>query len=725
MAFKNARFIKPSKPFIEGFSQENSSSIFLKRFYFNNTGKDVYLRICALGIGYAYINGQRVSEDLFTAPPSNYEKRLWYSQYNVTKLLNDGENVISVLCGNGFLNEDMKNAWASTEASWRDHPKVILELYENDNVILCSDETWDCSLNSPYLMNRYRQGVVYDSRIPLPWEQGFDINGYNRAVIDDRAPSGKFTLYESEPIRELAIYEPKNINIRDKKTRIFDFGVNMSGYVRLFTEGKEGLNVTIRYGETLTEEGALYSESIMSEVYFPEGEFATERFICNGRSFEWSTQFSYYGFRYAQIECDDWNAIKKVQAIFVGQDIERRSHFECSDEFLNRLYACGIQATRSNLFYMPTDCPTREKYGWMNDAQSSSEQILTNFHAEKMFLQWNVNICDAFTEDKGLPGIVPTHGWGYDWGNGPVSDGSLFEHVYRVYLHSGNKQGLIYNLPYFKRYLAFLKRKEDENGFINFGLYDWANPNQNICTTPLEFINAIYRVKFNRIASLAAKLSGESDEEFLSEEKRQIEIIKRNWILADGSCSVNEQTALSMLIYHGIYDNLTILKKQLKLCVESKNFHHDCGMVGLRHLYMALNICGLQEYAMRIVTAVGYPSYSEWLEKDATTLWEMWDCKLSRNHHMYSDVLSWIMKTVAGISPNDNAETFEKIDIKPYFFKNLDYVTAYYDSPKGRVEVAWKIQNNKIELTVISPCRNYVRYKGEPLKKGKSVICIG
>ena len=114
MAFKNARFIKPSKPFIEGFSQENSSSIFLKRFYFNNTGKDVYLRICALGIGYAYINGQRVSEDLFTAPPSNYEKRLWYSQYNVTKLLNDGENVISVLCGNGFLNEDMKNAWAST-----------------------------------------------------------------------------------------------------------------------------------------------------------------------------------------------------------------------------------------------------------------------------------------------------------------------------------------------------------------------------------------------------------------------------------------------------------------------------------------------------------------------------------------------------------------------------------------------------------------------------------
>ena len=478
------------------------------------------------------------------------------------------------------------------------------------------------------------------------------------------------------------------------------------------------------YAETLNEDGSLYEEKVMSDIYFPQGEFATEKFICNGQPFEWFTQFSYYGFRFVEITCEDLVAIEKVQAVFIAQDIKRRSSFECSDKFLNKLFDCGIQSTKSNLFYMPTDCPTREKYGWMNDAQSSSEQILTNFHAERMFLQWNINICDAFNEEKGLPGIVPTHGWGYEWGNGPVSDGSLFEHVYRVYLHSGNKDGLIYNLPYFKKYLAFLKGKEDENGFINFGLYDWANPNENICTTPLELINAIYRVKFNRISAVASRFAGESEDEFIAEEKRQIDIIKSNWILPSGECSINEQTALAMLIYHGIYDCLEPLKRQLKKCVEERNFHHNCGMVGLRHLYMALNICGLEDYAMRIVLASGYPSYREWLDKDATTLWEMWDCKLSRNHHMYSDVLSWLMKSVVGISPDDQAETFEKIEIKPYYFDNLNFAKGYYDSTKGRVTVEWKRVDGGVELKIDSPICNYVYYNGQFTEKGETVFFI-
>lgn len=719
MIFEKAYFIKPSEVFRKEFSEANSSSVFFQSFTLDVHPKTATLYICALGIGYAYINGERVGQDLFTAPPSDYEKRLWYMRYDVSSLLKQGENTIAVLCGNGFLNEDMQNGWASTDAAWRDHPKMIAELYVDDTLKLASDDSWKATLHSPYIMNRYRQGVVYDSRIPAPDSVDFTATDWGNAVRDERAPKGVLTEYTNEPICELEIKQPISITKKSENRIIVDFGVNMSGFARIYTEGKNGDVIKIRYGETLAEDGELYAESIMQEVYFPQGEFATERFICNGKPFEWSTLFSYYGFRYVEVTCGNLNALKKIVGVFVSQNIATRSSFNCSDSFLNKLFECGIQATKSNLFYMPTDCPTREKYGWMNDAQSSSEQILTNFHAENMFLQWNVNICDAFTEDKGLPGIVPTHGWGYDWGNGPVSDGSLFEHVYRVYLHSGNKDGLVYNLPYFRKYLAFLKSKEDENGFINFGLYDWANPNKNICTTPLEFINAVYRVKFNRIAGLAARLQGESDKEFIEEENRQIALIRKNWILPNGECSVNEQTALAMLIYHGIYEDLQLLKEQLKQAVEAREFHHNCGMVGLRHLYIALNICGLQDYAMRIVKAKGYPSYSEWLEKDATTLWEMWDCKLSRNHHMYSDVLSWLMKTVVGISPDDNAETFERIKIQPYFFDEMEYANGHYDSLKGRVSVDWKKIDKTVELKITAPCDAFVEYEGKLLSQGE------
>ena len=130
------------------------------------------------------------------------------------------------------------------------------------------------------------------------------------------------------------------------------------------------------------------------------------------------------------------------------------------------------------------------------------------------------------------------------------------------------------------------------------------------------------------------------------------------------------------------------------------------------------------EDAYKIITASGYPSYREWIDRGATTLWEMWDCKLSKNHHMYSDVLSYIMKTVAGISPDDNAPSFDKIVVSPYYFDAITFAAAHYDSPKGRVKVDWKKKSSKILLVIYAPCDNYVVYKNTTLKKGKNKFVI-
>ena len=720
--FRKSYFIKPEGIFEKGFSDTNPSPVFFKTFSLKSLPAAANLYICALGIGYAYINGKRVSDDLFAAPPSDYESRLWYMSYDVLPLLTEGENIICIHCGNGFLNEDMNNGWSSTEASWRDFPKVIAELHADGEFLLGTDDSWLCSLNSPYLMNRYRMGVTYDSRIPTPQTYTIHLHTECKAIRDERAPKGVLTPYKGEPIREWKTVRPINVIQTGNKTYVYDFGINMSGYARITVCGDDGDIITLRYSENMREDGSLYTER--SDTCFLQGEFATERYICNGSPSEWSTLFSYYGFRYIEVCCENEGALKDIKAVFVTQALKERSSFESSDQFLNKLYECGIRATRSNMFYMPTDCPTREKYGWMNDAQSSSEQILTNFHSESMFLQWNVNICDAFKDDKGLPGIVPTHGWGYDWGNGPVSDGSLFEHVYRVYLHSGNKDGLIYNLPYFRRYFAFLEKQEDINGCVCFGLNDWANPYHKVYNTPLAMINAIYRVKFCRIAALAARMAGECDKEFTDEEARQIALIKKYWILPDGRCAFNEQTALAMLIYHGIYEDLEPLKEQLKGCVEAYNYHHTCGMVGLRHLYMALSICNLEDYAMRIIKAEGFPSYREWIDRGATTLWETWNCTLSKNHHMYSDVLSWLMKTVVGICPDDRMESYDSITVKPYFFEDLQYAKGHYDSPKGRVAVEWYKNDDGIRLEITAPCDGYVSYGGRLLDGGKTVFTI-
>lgn len=722
--FKSAYFIKPSEPFYKEFRAKNPSVIYHKSFTLEKSDNAYYLTLCALGIGYAYVNGKRVSEDIFPSPPSNYEKRLWCMRYDITELLHDGDNTVSVICGNGFLNEDMQNGWSSTEAPWRDWPKLIAEISTDRDTVLSTNNEWTYTLSTPYTMNRYRMGVDYDTRIPAPDSPDFSADGWANAIRDDKAPKGVATLYTAEPIREREIISPVSMTQMSDGTVLYDFGITMSGYARITLVGNPGDVVTVRYGETIDENNSVYTENISCPSYYPEGEFATEHIICSGKKQTWSTLFSYYGFRYIEVSSDNADACIGVKAVFISQDIKRRSGFECSDPFLNQLFECGIRATESNSFYMPTDCPTREKYGWLNDAQSSSEQILMDFHAEKMLLEWNVNICDALDDEKGLPGIVPTHGWGYTWGNGPVSDGSLFEHVYRVYLHTGNAEGLIYNLPYFRRYFAYIKTREDDDGGVRFGLYDWANPTKNKTAVPLEFINAVYRVKFARIAALAARLAGEDDKEFLLEEEEQTAFVKRTWILPDGSCTIKEQTAIAMLIYHNVYDELGPLKKQLIGYIEDYGFHHNCGMVGLRHLYVALSMCGLEEYAMRIIKVKGFPSYSDWLDKGATTLWEMWNCALSHNHHMYSDVISWIFKTVGGISPDDNAATFDSIEVSPYYFDEISYSRSYYDSPKGRVAVSWEKKDNTVRLTINSPADKYVIYRGEALPAGESSFTV-
>lgn len=724
MCFLRAQYIKSGEKYDFKFHEENPSLMLRKCFCVNDIPEKAEAVISALGIGYVYINGKRVSDDLFAAPCSDYNKTLWCVKYDVTELIKKGENCIYAICGNGFYNEDMPNAWESEKAAWRDVPKLCMEILFDGQPAVYTDDSWKCSTDTPYAANRLRCGVIYDSRRENSKfkDADFDDSLWDSAVKDNNPPKGKFRMCGCEGIREFERYKPVSVTER-KDAVLFDFGLNMSGYLRIRVKQKPGDKIVFKYAEQIKEDGTLEYNG-MQKVFY-EGGFQTEVFICSGEYEQWSDIFSYHGFRYVEAKGLDMSQNPVIEAVFVHQAVERRASFKCSDDFLNKLYDCGIRATYSNLFYMPTDCPTREKYGWMNDAQSSAEQIMMNFKAEKLLEKWNRDICDAMNDKGELPGIVPTHGWGFKWGNGPVSDGSLFEQAYRIYIHTGSSKCLEQNLPYFKRYLKMLESKRNKDGFVKFGLHDWANPLKNEAVlTPTEFINAVYTVKFCKIAALAARLSGESAEWFDNEAEKQKHLICAKYIGSDGRCTVNEQTAVSMLIYHDICTGDAI-KNQLKECVEAKDFHHFCGMAGLRHLYAALNKCGLFDYAFKIVTASGYPSYRNWIEHGATTLWEMWDLSESKNHHMYSDVLSWMVKTIGGISPDDNKPVFNEIEISPYFFEQLSFAEASYDSQKGRVEVRWERHGNSVHLKIIAPENNYVKYNGAFLDKGENLFVIG
>ena len=333
------------------------------------------------------------------------------------------------------------------------------------------------------------------------------------------------------------------------------------------------------------------------------------------------------------------------------------------------------------------------------------------------------SVYDAMREDGALSGIVPTPGWGYEWGNGPVSDGALFEIPYRIYMFTGNAKPLIDSLPYFEKYFKYLDSQR-EGGFVKFGLSDWAKPgflaDWQHCDIPTEFINAVLEYGFCEKAALAKRLSDKSDEEYMERKKQIRKAVLDNFVDESGKCIVNKQTAVAMLICFELYDDINALKKQLETLVKESNFHHDCGMVGMRWLSHALEKCGLSEYAYMIITAEGYPGYKDWFSQGATTLWEYWDWEEhsdSKNHHMYSDVMNWMTKNILGINNNKGIVT-----IKPYFYQNLNFVKGSFKIKNGKIFVSWLRNNNNVRLTIDIPENSIVYYKKEKLNSGKNIF---
>lgn len=713
MIFDRVNFIKANRvfnPLEPGFAP-----MFRRKFTIDEPVENAVVHVCGLGYAYYWLNGQPVTEDLFIAPVSDYRKTLWYTSYDVTDKLLCGENLFAVQCGNGWYNENLKSSWNHNIAPWRDNPKFILSLEVNGKTVLTTDPGWKCTDQSAIVYNQLRCGEHFDARLyDANWIlPAFDDSAWQNAVSDTTPPSGTFRPCPCEPIRLDRVYPAIAMHQMDEDRYIFDFGQNMSGFVRLTVDQTAGDEIVIRYAEELQENGE--PEFNNMGHHYPASPFQTDRLICPDGKFTWSPKFVYHGFRYAEVTGIKNPTLASAAGLFVHQAVDTRSSFVSSDPFLNDLFRIGQMATWSNLFYMPTDCPTREKLGWCNDAQSSCEQMLTNFTTERLFAKWLQDVYDAMLPDGALPGIIPSSGWGYGWGNGPVSDGILFEIPYRLYLHTGETKYLIESLPYFDRYLAYLETRADENGDIHFGLDDWAHPNRPEKVGP-EPINSALRIKFLKIACLAAQFAGHDEEKYAAMLEAQIASHREKYVNADGTSKVDKQTAVALLIVYDICPDMAPLKAQLARLIEEKDFHHDCGMLGLPHLWEALNKCGMEDYAYRILTAPGFPGYRLWLEDGATTLYEMWSTTDSQNHHMYSCFMAWMMNSLIGIRRTSPA--YDTVTIAPYIPDDMDFAAGHIDTPHGRISVDWKKETDGVHLTVAVPDGITAQFRDQVLTGG-------
>lgn len=688
---------------------------YLRKTFLSDEDCKGSLKIAACGFYDLFINGEKITKGYLAPYISNTDDYIYYDEYEVK--LQKGENVIGLMLGNGLQNNPGGYIWDFDKASFRSAPKVAVILNYKNNEIL-TDETFKTHA-SPIVADDYRFGESYDANL--------EIEGWNKIDFDDSAwgnaikvaaPKGEIKLCEAEPIVKETEIKPVDI-IKDEDGYIYDFGISNAGVCRLLVDGIKGQEIVLRYTDMLKD-----GKFQVANVWFVRDFWERDKhivhkdiYICKGEKKETYAQtFTYHGFRYVKVTgITEEQATKDLLTFVVfHSDLKSRGSFSCSDETVNKLQEMTRRSDLSNFHYFPTDCPQREKNGWTADAALSAEQMLLNFNPEKSYREWMNNVRKAMSPEGVVPGIIPTANWGYDELNGPAWDSALFYLPYFTYIYRGETEMIRETADAFIKYLKYVESRKEENGLYNFGLGDWCHVGRHspeeMPKAPVIVTDSIISMDLANKASVMFEAIGRDDykayaDKFASELKAAI---RENLVDFDTMAVLGEcQSSQAMALYYGVFeaDEYEAAFNKLLEYVHEADDHIDVGVLGGRVIFHVLSKFGYTSLALKMITRPDYPSYGNWIERGATTLWENFDPDFmdSPNHHFWGDISAWFYKVLAGINVNPTGKNINEIVIEPHFIEEINKVNATHIMPQGEVLVSWVRKDEKLEVSINLP----------------------
>jgi alpha-L-rhamnosidase len=669
--------------------------------------------VCGLGYYELHLNGQKIGDHLLDPGYTRYDKRALYVAYDVTDALRRGKNAVGVILGNGWYNVQTRAVWEFDKAPWRAAPKLLMQLRveHTDGRVetIGTDSRWTTS-DGPITFDSIYGGENYDARAEKPgWDTpDYDDSRWSMARVVS-APGGKLVAQMMPPIKADRIIKPVKLTEPQPAVFVFDLGQNFAGYAELNARGPAGTKVVMKYGERLGQDGTVDRAGIQQHVARVDAgqQFQTDTYILDGssRTTQHVPRFTYHGFQYVEVTGFPGKpTLDTLRGVFIHSAIPVAGEFACSNPLLNRIWRAGRWSYLSNLQGIPTDCPHREKNGWTGDAHLAAEQGLFNFAPAAVYTKWINDLGDEQQPSGELPGIVPTSGWGYKWGNGPAWDSAFLLIPFYLYEYCGDTKVLTDHYDGLKRYVDYLTGKA-KDGIVDIGLNDWA-PFQT--KTPADITSTAYYYRDAQIVALAAGLLGnDADARKYTDLAAGIKTaFNRKFYHPDTALYGNgSQTSLSCALYQGLVEpaNQARVLSNLVAAVEKSNGHIDTGILGAKYLLNTLLENGRADVAYRIASQKDLPGWGWWIEQGATTLWEQWNGADSRNHIMFGDISAWFYKALAGIVPDPAAPAFKHFTIKPHLVGGLTSAHAAYDSVRGRIVSDWKAKDGRFELAVTIP----------------------
>ncbi|MFL9830176.1 glycoside hydrolase family 78 protein [Flavobacterium sp. ST-87] len=686
--------------------------------------KSAKVYIMGMGLYELYINGNKIGDQVLAPVPTDYTKNVKYNVFDVTAQLKEGRNMLGTILGNGRYFA-MRQDYKPYKIKSFGFPKMALQLFveytDGSNEVIRTDETWKLTTDGPILANNEYDGEEYDARK--------EMKGWNTTNFDDstwinaryvQEPGGFYEAQMTPNMKIMAEVKPISIKATPRGTYILDMGQNMVGWLQLKVKGKSGDQITLKFAESLQEDGSLYIANLRDAK-------TTDIYTLKGGGEEiWEPRFVFHGFRFVEIS---GFPNKPTLDNFIGKvvydDIKTTGTFESSDATMNQIFKNAWWGISGNYKGMPIDCPQRnERQPWLGDRTTGAYGESFLFDNQTLYAKWLDDIKYSQTQDGGLPDVAPAF-WRY-YGDNVTWPGTYITVADMLYQQFGDAEVIKKQYPSMKKWMTYMEENYLKNDLMNKDKYgDWCVPPESLelirskdpaRLTDGQLLSSAFYCQLLGIMQKFAKIANaESDiahyEDLATRIKKAFNAKYLN--TATNSYANNTVTANVLPLAFGMVpENLKekVFQNMVHEVEVTKNGHISTGVIGTQFLMRTLTNFGRGDLAYKLASNKTYPSWGYMVENGATTIWELWNGNTadptmnSQNHVMLlGDLMIWYYENMAGIKSNPENPGFKEIIMKPDFNAGLTFVNASYESIHGLIKSHWKKNKNGLEWNITIP----------------------
>ena len=699
-----------------------------KEFSIHGEVSEARLYVSGMGVYSAYLNGTEIApEELLKPTLSWYSKRVYFNTFDVTGMLNSGDNAIGIILEGGRYTTVRYNA---KNPNWDDSenvfgfgtPRLLLQLEvtykDGQKELIVSDETWKITNQGPIRTANEWDGETYDENLDLgDWNKaGYNDSAWLQAELVE-APEGRLSAQPNPNITVMEKLMPVSLFQKGDKWYL-DMGQNMVGFINIKVSGQQaGDTLTLRFAELLTSDSLLYNANL-------RGAECTDRLIMKGNEAHWHPMFVYHGFRYVEVSgLRETPHLDDFEGWVIYDEMPVTGTFETSNEIINAVYHNAFWGIRGNYRSMPTDCPQRdERLGWTGDRTTGNYGESYIFGNHQLYAKWLTDAEDSQWDNGSLPNVIPPYWRGYT--DNMTWPGAVVTVADMLYTRFGDLEPIRQHYDAMKKWMLHMKNDYMRGGLMPRDTYgDWCMPPESLemihsndpsrITEPTVISTPFYCYLCGKMAKFAAALGFDEDVAFFQQEITTSIVVFNNKYFnrVTGVYANNTVTANILPLWFGMVPKgleNKVLENIANKTVNEHGGHVSTGVIGIQQLMRALTEYGRGNLAFQIASNDTYPSWGYMVRNGATTIWELWNGNTadpamnSGNHVMLlGDLILWEYEYLGGIRALEPG--YSKILLKPYPVEGLDFVNCTFESVSGRIESHWKREGNRFEWDITIP----------------------